>query len=366
MIPAAIMAVMGKLERNGTWTLPIRDVWMCGAYFYGHILARRWRSDGTPITKGLLPVTLFLLLLATVGLFNHKIRFILVPLAIPCAWYAWRQGTRVLRLQAVAAMLFASSVGLGLRVLPAVEMGGAEEGPAIENLGIGGSTLTFNLLILSALGLTLLTTYGHGRIRRFVAMLTGLPAFFLAVGFSVTVAVLGPRFWGSDPVQGEHRPISERIREKVFDDRSVIWNAALNDALRPPLILKPSGEPLLLEGTRWGDIVWEAGAHNSILNTLMRQRWLNGPILLLLLAVAMRRNSAAMARPQPSGVDALSIAVAVTGVFGVGVADYPLNVEGGFWFFGFAGIAAGWVVVQRRLALTTHALAQSLPAGGGG
>jgi hypothetical protein len=343
MGPAVIMCVMGRMERNPTWTEPIRKVWMCGAFFYGFILARTWRPDGRIITRGLLPVGAIIMFFAALGPLRDVIRFALIPTIIPLAWYTWRKGGFMRRTFAVMAAVLGAMTGLGIGLKMGGEevfMTGAAGKSLSSNMGVGGATISINALFFGSLFLTMAIALGRPFLRRTLSRALGIPAFILVVAFSIGIGAIGRGDWSRAELQSGEASVRERLEAKIFGDRGVIWNATLVDIMEPPYVIKPAGRSVWINHPWFGWIEWPHGAHNAILNTLGNQRWFNGTILLILAMMAIKRNAEGLGRPLPGGLDAVAVGIAVTAVVGMIVNDYPINVQGAFWFFGFAGIVA--------------------------
>lgn len=340
IVPAIVMAVAGKIEGNSTWTLPIRTACMCGAYFYGAILARSWSPDGRVVTRGLLPVVCGVLFFVALGVFTHKFRFILAPAAVPIAWFAWEHGGWWEKAVAAATALLALMQGLGIVVPWRSALESMSTTAALERFGDVGTTLTSNMLFFGSVSLCVIGAFAPKLLWTRVARSLGAPAFLAVLGFSVAIAVLGPKYWQTNPREVHEDTIRDRIREKLFDDRSRIWHFVLMDAVSAPYLLKPTGRIIVIEESLYGPVDWPYGAHNAILNTLRHQRWLNGTIILTIVVVAMWRNACALRGRLPGGIHPLAICVALTGVVGMVVNDYPLDPVGSFWFLGLAGVVA--------------------------
>lgn len=343
IVPAVVMALLGRSEGNASWALPVQTVWMCGALFYGVIVARRWSQDGSFARRWLIPAFTVFLVLTAAGLLLHKVLFIAIPLAFPVIWFTWsRQSTwqRVLSVVLFVLAVFAGG-GLGLGMQALEEPVDSQTG---EASGLGGTTLTLNGLVVASLALTYLVTRGWAWLRRTASWGVGLPGFAFVVVFSLVVAAIGPRYILNAGSDDENFNLEEKVRAKLFDDRSVIWNAALQDALGPPYVFRPSGRPLWIDHPEWGDTAWKPGAHNAVVNSLMRQRWLSGVALLVLLALVMHRCAKVLSSGVSGEAMALAVYVSVTAIVGVVVNDYPLEPEAAFWFFVFAGmvVAASW------------------------
>lgn len=337
MAAAVAMSLEGRWHGNPSWTVGIRLIWLCGGFFYGRILARSWPSDDREFTGRFAVFLTVLFALFVSGYFFNQLVFLLAPAAVPVAWLAWRQGGRFRRTLAVLLLVLGVMLGFALGA-------GAEEDGEVVRYGAGGASLTMNGLFVGSVALTIGLARGSRRLMRRMSFSLGWPVVTFVIVASILVASLGPRVWVPTVSDLEQLSSKERISAKLFGDRSVIWHAALKDSLKPPYFIKPSGSPLWIESVD-GELEWLAGAHNAVLNTLSRQRWLAGPIVLALFFVAMRRNAVALASASSNSLSALCIVVAVTGTVGAFVNDYPLG-EAAFWFFSFCGITAAAVEQQ--------------------
>jgi len=339
---AVIMALLGRAAGNPSWTLPVRFAWTAGALFYGVILARRWPADGRVLWGGVFQVIVGLLVLFSLGLLHHKLKFILVPLAFPMAWLAWHRARRLNRVLAVGAIMMAAMLGLGAGVV-------GVESESTENYGVGGATLSLNALFVGSVALTLTIAMGSRLIRTTCRVVLGWPAFLFVVIFSFTIAAVGPKYRIDRWVDADEvMTIKDNIKLKMFDDRSRIWSTALYDITKGSYIIKASGQSLWIDHPLLGEREWPFGAHNSVMNTILVQRWLGGAIVLTMVGVAMSRASASLSMGRFNAIHVLGIFTAVTGTVGLVVNDYPTNDEAGFWFFGFAGIVAGVLEARAR------------------
>lgn len=339
MVPASIMSVLGRLEMAPSWTGPIRMVFMSGSLFYGVILARTGWGTGRLILRWLVPMAAVFFALGMFGAFRHRILFVLPCFAAPALWLALKEGDRPARVLAIVSFLLAIGYCLG------IGPGGSsqDDGYAAGLLGTGSSTFTLNALLLASIVITAVVLLPAGIARAVVARLLGLPAFLTVIGFSLLIGYLSPRYsdysqrgFASDQ---KGMTVGERLRSKVFDDRSRIWHAALSEITQPPYLLQPSGRPLLIEHPSVGVVVWRVGAHNTFFEVVRQQRWLNGTILLVMVLAMMMGCARVLDSAAPAAAKALAVGTLVTATVGMATGHYPLSDQAAFWFLAFGGLA---------------------------
>jgi hypothetical protein len=355
---AVAISLSAKFAGNPSWSNAARGAWLCGAFFWGVIMCKN--DDVTPaaLRKWLLPTIVVLLGLFATGVCSNKLKFILLPVAIPLAWVCWRNGSRRDKILAVLAVNFAAMLGFGIGFGSGgsqLEFGIQDEG---TNYGVGGSTLSMNGLLLLSVVLTVAFEFVRGRRgRRALGLSCGLLAFMFVVAFSFAVAALGPKYRVTEFQAKERIGFVERLRVKLFDDRSNIWTAALADITRGNMFFKVGGQTLWIDDVVKGEVEWEFSAHNAIMNTFLVYRWLGGALLVGLLGVAMTRSARVVATRRFDDIAALGILVLATGTIGIVVNDYPMNEEGAFWFFGIAGVvvSAGSSAAVRGLRRSADA-----------
>jgi hypothetical protein len=331
---AVVMSLMGRFEGNPSWTVPARSAWTMGAFFYGMILARRWSPDGKVLAKNVFPMVFVFLLLLSIPVFDHKLKFILVPLAFPLAWFVWRDAGWKGRVAAVFVVLMAAGLGVGSAV-------SGEEVDPTGNYGIGGATFSLNALFGASVALTFMVAFGSRYLRAMMGRLLGWPVLVFVAAFTLWVAAVGPKYRLDQWTRAERLDLTERIKLKIFDDRSRIWTTALEDVSREGYLVRASGTSIWIDHPLMGEREWSFGAHNSIMNSLLVHRWVGGVLVLVMVGAAMQSSARALALGRFSHLHALAIFVAVTGGVGLVVNDYPTNDEGGFWFMGLAGLVAG-------------------------
>ncbi|MGH8021057.1 MAG: hypothetical protein ACREIA_22800 [Opitutaceae bacterium] len=359
MVPAVVMALMGRAELNASWSLPVRTVWISGGFFYGLILAQNWPQRERVINRILLPVGGAMLALMYLGVLQHKLGYLFIPAGVALIWLNWGRLHWLGRGLAVAALFMLMMISVGLGVFDQQDIAGTD-----GTLGVGGTTFTQNAVLLGGIMLTAAVRYTRGRIRRALLFYLGAPIAITVIVASFVVASVGPKLRVFGTTGDEVLTVEERARVKLFNDRSMIWNATLRDALRGPYLIKPSGRPIWIDYED-GEKKWPFGAHNGVLNTLLDLRWYSGVIILLLYVAATAGGSRALwFESNPTlgpTARALAVMVIATAVVGVFVNDYPLREDAGFWFFAPAGMLS--VLARKSRNVKTARLpAEASPA----
>ncbi|RME68706.1 MAG: hypothetical protein D6781_10280 [Verrucomicrobia bacterium] len=365
-----VMSVMGKLEENMSWTGPLRVTLMAGAFFYGLILRKTWPVDGRVIYKGLVPIMVVFYLLADFSLFWHRYLFVFVALGVPAGILATRQRRLLWKVLGWMCVILTVDYGLGLGIVSFIKLGGgleSLEGDATSSGGLGGiaggsATLTLNFVMLSSAAMTMFYFIRTLPGRRLAGRLLGLPAFGFLVAFSVMIALLSPRYAITNATLGEDAgsaSVSEKLMYKLFDERSVIWNATFEDIVNGPKIFRPSGRPVIIPMYNGEDREWVHGAHNVIMEVLVSLRFVAGPIVLCMYAVAMIGCARTFGSEGLMARGVLAIATLATALIGGVTGHYPMTDEVSFLFMGLAGLGwtastgaakSEWLVVAQKAA----------------
>jgi hypothetical protein len=182
--------------------------------------------------------------------------------------------------------------------------------------------------------------------------------FGVLAGLTIVVALNGPSYRVGMTsydfrVDAGALTFGDRLRTKLFDDRSVIWEGALRDVLTPPISFKPSGRTFTIEYPGYGSIDWRFGAHNTFLEQLRQNGLWVGLLLLFILAIALHYASAALHHLLPP-VRALAIGILPSGTVGAFTGQYIFTESAGVWVLCIGGICWGLSAVslpQSRIAV---------------
>ena len=165
--------------------------------------------------------------------------------------------------------------------------------------------------------------------------------------FTVTIAKLSPYFQStvanssfSQVQTGDMNPI-ERVKFKLFDDRAVIWSAAIEDIEEGHYVVKPSGRPMIMDHPKWGFTEWTHGMHNTPLHLLKNLRLLSGTTLLLIFCVVWRDLALSLGTEIPVSYKVISLSVLVTFIVGGTAEHYIFGSDISFFFLALSGIIVG-------------------------
>lgn len=340
LVLAAIMTFQAFVLRNPSWTINIRMFMLLGCIFYGAIIMRKWRTNGDWLILWLVPILGFLYLLAAFGRFHHPFIWIFTGMALPLSWLAirhrslWGKGSGIFC--SCTAFFYASGLSPGMAAV------GVREDLAGGLMGTGSSTFTLNALILLSILVSLILLLPKGALRSYLASLMGLPAFFVIITFSITIAILSPKYnsVGSAGWNLKHTDMTpiERFKSKLFDDRSIVWHGMLMDLLEKDPILRPAGTLVYINHPRVGTMAWQPGAHNSFFEAMRVHRWIGGPIVILFIFIVMIRCAKVVSRPLPSSLRAVAAGLIAVSIISNTSGSSPISGEGAFYYFTFAGI----------------------------
>lgn len=365
MLPALLMSFQGRMEGNPSWTQPIRVVAISGALFYGVIVVRSWAADGRVLLRWILPITIFATSLGSVGLFHNRILWLLIPFSIPMAWLAFRQKEFYFKIMGMVCAVTSAAYGLGLidRLKPVTASADAASGL------LGQSTFTLNALFLSSIAFTAILALPFGGLRRSLSWFLGWPIILVLLGFTITVGLLSPsqtRIVANSSfariATADMTPL-ERLRAKVFDDRSIIWYSALKDIATENPFLLPAGRLMPMEHPSRGLILWPVGMHNTPLHVMRILRWIAGPIVLLILFSGALSAAKSIGKPIPSSLRVLSAGTVSSVIVGGVTGHYLVGSEVAFFFFAFAGMAAGATAAMRTSEATEARLVSGKKSG---
>jgi hypothetical protein len=319
LIPALIMALLGKLEGNNGWADPVRSVFVVGSYFYGLFMARTWPTSGDFIYRRLVPIILAIFVIKyTVG-FHHRILWIWGGMLPALSLYLFQFKRPLSLLCSGGVMLFAVIFSFNI---------------------LSSSTMTFTLvgLFLVSLVMGVIAFIPMGGLRKFFGWFFGWPAvatMFVFVSFVV---------WKYEDLArpGEKSyTLVDKLRSKVFDDRAGVWTSSIRSIGDGNMFIHPAGRPWILRHEKKGEIEVLFGSHNSIIDQLRKNRLIAGPLILLIVFFAVVRSSQVLRHSPIPEAKVLAITCIATGTVGIVTGHYPLSQNAGFWFLSFGGIAYG-------------------------
>lgn len=340
---AFAMGVMGRLEGNGSWMLPFRMVLMCGAFFYGALVLADARRVALVLVYWLCPLVLFFVSLASIGVFWHRMLFIFASLGVPLGFFVFRYCSGWRKGMGAACVLQTAFYGFGFGVpgLQSFDVGGQEAGGGVGGMFGGSGTLTLNFLVIVSFVMSVIYFYRFGRLNVIIGRLVGVPGFVALMCLSVFIAIVSPKYAMREVQAGAlgEATVSEKIVYKLFDDRSVIWHATLDDILSEPFVLRPGGRAMYFMLTPGNEVEWFHGAHNIFLEAMKTLRWWCGPVLLTVLAYALVCSGRVLRQPFIGAGGVFAISVAATGLVGGFTGHYPITDEVSFFVFAFGAIS---------------------------
>jgi len=331
-IPVTINLYLGSYERNPNWTLGMRMLMISSSYFYGYILAKNFKIQEYNFLKNsLIPLVIILLSLHLLGLWWMHLGWLFLALAGSYSIYYIRYHSLIIGL----VLLF-------LTILVSIQ-------GSFTTMIIG-----FFAIFLSYISNNKYERYGNRYIAKsyrkkvfsnYIIIISSYLALFGIVLLTFGIAWLGysPEYeFTYTNRSGVFGPFLERIEIKLFHDRIYLWGSALRQILSNPLLILPSGRPILVDVITWSALKeWNSGVHNVILGVLRNEGVIVGPLILIIFFVAIKKNFIVLYKGAHPIVMCLSSAVISVGTVGVCLGDFPARDTVGFFLWCFAGLAHG-------------------------
>jgi hypothetical protein len=284
------------------WTGAIREYCVVGLYFYGLLMPACSKRQLMQLAKGFAVLGMLTMLAGIAIRYNNRQLWVLMPIAGSFAPLLILGGGRVLTCLWAA---FYSLVGFAF-----------------------ATKATFTLLLLwiwnTIAGISL-GLFGRNSLRR--PIVTGLTYALI----TVTLGILFYAALWHDPtrdvfeaVRGGQGSTFDRMRFKLLSDRGPIWWGAMRAlAENPTLCGTPAPEFVIRSLGK--EQIWPYSTHSILLDPLLRQGLVAGPILILVLAhtVLIARN--AIVREADVAVAVLGLAVISNNVLGGATLPYMLH-----------------------------------------
>jgi hypothetical protein len=80
----------------------------------------------------------------------------------------------------------------------------------------------------------------------------------------------------------------ERLRDKLLDDRAIVWTNTINLILEPPYIFVPAGRTFFYEHIVLGKEEWTVGSHNLYLEIFRQMGFCTGGVIIFIMRYAMK------------------------------------------------------------------------------
>jgi hypothetical protein len=343
LILSGVASLRGYEVGNPSWSVPIRCMLYGGLFFYGISLARTWRSGRISFAKQSILLMALLLPLGAVGIFFNRLLFVFAAACVPMAFWSLKfNRDKLYQFLGYSIIVSGLIYSLGF-TRSVIEIEGGL-------LGTSGSTFTLNALFASSALVSGLCIFGAGRFARY--MRNAAPLIYLLLGATTLAIALGD---GGDRIgMGSYSfrvsladlTLVDRIKAKLYDDRSPIWKGALQDIMAEPVLLKPSGRTFPVEFPDFGVVDWKDGAHNTYLEQMRQSGPIGGLILLLLVGICVQKCGHCV-----SGEDKLLVSLATTTLTSLTVGSFTgqyVLVEGvAIWIISAGGLC--WAFAGVRL-----------------
>jgi hypothetical protein len=343
LIFSGVASLKGYEVGNPSWSVPVRCMLYGGLFFYGISLARTWRSGRIAFARQSILLMALLLPLGAFGIFFNRLLFVFAAACVPMAlWSLKFHRNNFYRVLSYIIMISGLIYSLGFtRSVIDIEGG---------LLGTSGSTFTLNALFATSALVAGFSLLGARRLARHMKNAAPLIYLFLAVAtLAIALGDGGDRIgMGSYSFRVSLGDLTlvDRIKAKLYDDRSPIWKGALQDIMAEPVLLKPSGRTFPVEFPDFGVVEWKDGAHNTYLEQLRQSGPIGGLILLLLVGICVQKCGHCV-----SGEDKLLASLAATTLTSLTVGSFTghyVLVEGvAVWIVSVGGLC--WALAGVRI-----------------
>ena len=321
-LPLVVYATYLSLAaRPENWSRPIRWYCIVTALPYGIALARRGGSAAAEVVRSaFLPVAVGTAALGAVGMYFSHFFFYVMGLFAVMAFHPWKG-------KSAPGMLL--SVGF---LIACIMVGRA-------------GTFTMKGILIAGVTFGLLASLRWGR--RLFSQLTLVLVLSVIVGLTGW-SVYRVRHEGLVSLRRESTaPWLLRLQFKLLGDRASLWAPAIEQILRGPHFIVPTGRPIPTLGGRLGVRAWSVGVHNALLESLRIGGILVGGIILCFVFNALSRSFEVARRSVAPDFRVLALASSAVLLVGMFTGDFVLDFFVGFWVLGVAGIAfGGWSALE--------------------
>ncbi len=324
-MPVLVGTWLGRLHGNEMWTRGIRIVMISGAFFYGHLWARKLNRFPPDINKFLFVISIAFIICSYLGLAGTHMLFIFLGIGSANAVFMIFKGKGADKL-----------LGLLLFILVL----------AIPFFG----TLTMTGIVFMTVIISMLSIAGQKLQNQRAVCLAMGSVVSVSLVLTFAVAHLGVYYKTDPKVKGsryEHTFL-EKVEYKVFLDRFPIWHTAYKQIQQGPYFIVPSGRPLFTGEVR-AEYGWLVGSHNSILEVLRLNGLFAGAIILCILFYALLKAALVAAKSRDPALRCLSAAIIGTAVVGMTTGDFPVDMIVGFPLWALAGMAHGLYLKENQV-----------------
>lgn len=149
----------------------------------------------------------------------------------------------------------------------------------------------------------------------------------------------------------------DRLRDKLLDDRAIVWTNTINLIIEPPYIFVPAGRTFFYEHIVRGKEEWTVGSHNLYLEIFRQLGFFTGTVIIFIMMYAMK-GVVGLLRLNLLGIEKVIVS-ALIGIFvAYGSTLHTLINEGlGFVFWSLIGIYQ--IIIPNVISLSKKSLKES-------
>lgn len=318
LLPALVGALQGQAMGLNRWSQGVRGMLAIGAAFWGALVAYRARASRERVLQQMVTVVVVASALLLTGLLRGHFLFLVVGLSAGCL-------PHLMRRRSPAALVAGATAVIA---------------PVVTTLTVAaGAVFAWFALAIST---------DRVRFARRLLVRASVVGAMAASGGMIWM-VLAMRYDVGFMDMDEQGGLLSYAMFKLLGDRGPLWLAAIAQITTGPLLVAPSGRPLLPENFRYlrgGLDVWESGAHNTVLELVRNTGLIAGGVGVFLMIYVLIRVSRVLTDSREPALRAFAAGTLGVAIAGITTGNYPIE-DVGFFLWALAGWVLGLMARER-------------------